>query len=109
MTKDDIKIKYIIGTYRDLPGYPSQEDFLYKVNKWYYLDGGKENIHGYMKIPDIGKVIISNKTIESILEVKNTEKVLNDMLSKGVIKNHKSTAHTTYYTIETDYHSKHIK
>lgn len=102
MKKDDIKIKYIIGTYKDLPDYPSQEDFLYKVKKWYYLDGGKEHIHGYMKIPDINKTIISNKNIESVLDINDTNRIIEKMIDLGVIKSHKSTAHTTYYTVETE-------
>ena len=102
MTKDDIKLKYIIGLHRDLPEYPTQEDLLYTVNRWYHLDGGREHIHGFMKIEDVDKVIFSNKHLVSLLD---NEKIANEIISRMVkdksITEHKKTAHTTYYQVET--------
>ena len=41
MNKTDQKIKYIIGTYKDDPDYPSKEDLFAMADMWYHLEGGK--------------------------------------------------------------------
>jgi hypothetical protein len=102
MNKDDIKIKYIIGLYKGLPDYPTEEDLTHLIKKWYYLDGGKDHIHGYMKIEETDKVIFSNKHLSSILEDDDLSKSkISQLLESSVIKEFKKTAHTTYYSIET--------
>ena len=41
MNKDDIKLKYIIGSYKDEPEYPTYEDFSFLMKNWYWHEGGK--------------------------------------------------------------------
>ena len=52
MNKEQIKIKYLIGSFRDEPDYPTLEDFNYLINSWFWLEGGKHFIHEYRGIPE---------------------------------------------------------
>lgn len=94
------KIKYLIEIFRSLPEFPTQEDFRYLINKWYYLEGGKNHIHDWQKIEETGNLIFSDKIlIEKIGDKDKTESLLNQLLEEKKIKLFKETKFTKYYEI----------
>lgn len=101
MNKDSIKIKYLIGSFRDELDYPNIEDFEYLINSWYWLEGGHNFIHTYRGIPEIGKVIFPDNIMKERLSVE--EEVFKDLLSSLIssrkIEVNKETKFTTYYQI----------
>ena len=101
MNKDDIKIKYILGSFRDEPNYPSEEDFLHLINHWYWLEGGKHFIHEYRGIPETGNVIFPDNILKDKLngDEKVTKNLINLLMEENKIKINKNTKFTTYYEI----------
>ena len=39
MEKNKLKMKYLLGIWKDLPGYPTEEDVLYELNSYLVKDG----------------------------------------------------------------------
>ena len=104
MNKDKIKIKHIIGTFRDLEDYPSFEDFYYFINLWYYHEGGQSFMHEYRGIENQGKVCFpSNILLEKLQgNEKIYKKFLKRLLDEGVISIMKETRFTVYYQINNN-------
>jgi hypothetical protein len=101
MNKDQIKIKYLIGTFRDEPDYPTYEDFDYLIQYWYWFEGGKNFIHEYRGIPENGKIIFPDNILKDKLngDEETFNVLLNSLLSEKKIDVNKSTKFTTYYQI----------
>jgi hypothetical protein len=101
MNKDLIKIKYLIGTFRDSPEYPDFEDFYYFINLWYYHEGGSSFMHEYRGIESQGKVCFpSNILLEKLQgNEKIYKKFLKKLLDEKIIQVMKETRFTTYYEI----------
>lgn len=99
MNKNKIKIKYLIGAHKNLPGYPTLEDFYYVVNRWYFLDGGKTFIHDNRGLPNDGNVIFSNQNLEELLGKELSTILIPKLINDSIIKEYKSTKFTTYYEI----------
>lgn len=78
MIKDDVKIKYLIGSFRDSSDYPTIEDAKYLIEEWYFLEGGKAFIHQNKKIEDSGDVIFSESSLKDKLKV--SEEKFTDLL-----------------------------
>ncbi len=101
MNKDSIKIKYLIGSFRDELDFPTIEDFQHLIKNWYWLEGGHHFIHTYRGIPEIGKIIFPENILKEKLGV--TEEVYEDLLSNltssGLISLNKETKFTAYYQI----------
>lgn len=102
MDKEDIKIKYIIGSFRDELEYPTTEDFLYLINHWYYHEGGKSFIHDYRAIDDVGSVVFPDNILKEKLSIKkdNFNQFLNLLIKSSKIEVVKQTKFTTYYKIK---------
>jgi hypothetical protein len=100
MNKDSIKIKYLIGSYREEPDYPTVEDFNYLMQNWFYNEGGKHFIHSYRAIEETGKPCFpGNVLIEKLNgDEKVAKALLDSLLSEGHITVLKETRFTTYYT-----------
>lgn len=100
MTKNDFKIKYIIGTYKDDPEYPTKEDLFNLADMWYHLEGGKAFIHDYRGIEDQGETIFTCEIISHKgLPKKKTFELLSELIEKGDLIIAKETKHTTYHLI----------
>jgi hypothetical protein len=101
LNKDDIKIKYLIGTYRDNPEFPTLEDFQYLISNWYWNEGGKGFIHTYRGIPETGNIIFPDNVLQEKLNSNEeaTKGLLELLLADKVIKVNKSTKFTCYYEI----------
>lgn len=99
-SKDNLKVKYLLGIYKDLPGYPTLEDFYYIVHNWYFNEKGNHFIHEYQKIPFTSNVIFSNKMIEEkIGNLEKTNELIDKLIKDKIILIHKETKFTTYYSI----------
>ncbi len=102
-SKDDIKLKYIIGTYKDNPSYPTIEDFEYLVKNWYWNEGGKNFIHVYRGIPETekGNLVFTDTVLKEKLEnnEETTERLLDLLSNSGKIKLYKATKFTNYYEV----------
>lgn len=101
MNKDSIKIKYIIGTFRDELDYPTTEDFRYLIENWYWNEGGHHFIHTYRGIPEGEGPIFPDNILKEKLngDEKVTKNLLESLLSEGKITVNKKTKFTTYYEI----------
>lgn len=101
MNKDDIKVKYLIGTFRDDPNYPSKEDFVYLIKNWYYNEGGYHLVHEYRRIPVVeGKILFPDAALVDKLngDEKAAKSLLTSLLNEGFIQIDKKTKFTQYYT-----------
>lgn len=101
MNKEQIKIKYIIGSFRDELDYPTIEDFNHLINHWYWLEGGKHFIHEYRGISENGKIIFPDNILKEKLngDEEVTKTLLDSLLDSNKIEVNKSTKFTTYYHI----------
>jgi hypothetical protein len=101
LNKNDIKIKHILGSFRESPDYPTLEDFLFLMQNWYWNEGGHQQIHGYFKIEENGNIIFSDKALKEKLNNDSEvyENLIKQLLEDGKIKVNKNTKFTTYYEI----------
>lgn len=101
LNKDSIKIKYLIGTFRDEVDYPTTEDFEYLIKNWYWNEGGHNFIHTYRGIPESDGIIFPDNILKEKLngEEKIYKDLLGFLLSVNKIKVNKATKFTTYYEI----------
>jgi hypothetical protein len=101
MNKDSIKIKYLIGSFRDSSDYPTFEDFLYLIGSWYYHEGGSSFIHEYRGLENKGTVVFPDNILLEKLQgnEKIHKKLIKKLISDGVIAVFKETRFTTYYEI----------
>jgi hypothetical protein len=100
MNKNDFKIKYVIGTYKDNPTYPSKEDLYAMADMWYHLEGGKDFIHKYRGLDDGGETIFTEDLISHKgLPKGKTKILLKELLESGDVEIFKETKHTKYHII----------
>jgi hypothetical protein len=99
MTKNDFKVKYIIGTYKDDKEYPSMEDLFAIADMWYHLEGGKSFIHEYRGIDDGGETVFTSALIKEKDLPKSTASLISSLVESENIRVFKETKHTTYYII----------
>ena len=101
LNKDSIKIKYLIGTFRDEVDYPTIEDFEYLIKNWYWNEGGKAFIHQYRGIDESNGLIFADSILRDKLngDEEATKSLLTSLLDRGEIKLNKRTKFTNYYEI----------
>ena len=101
MNNEAIKIKYIIGSYRDEPTFPSVDDFEYLMCNWFFNEGGKDFIHSYRGIEETGNPCFpDNILIEKLNgDEKAAKSLLDSLISSGRVQVLKETRFTTYYEI----------
>ena len=101
MNKDDIKLKYIIGSYKDDPEYPTYEDFSFLMKNWYWHEGGKSFIHDYRRVEETGNLVFTDVVLREKLD--NNEELANELLNvlskDGKVVLLKSTKFTNYYEL----------
>lgn len=101
MNKKDTKIKYIIGSFRDDPKYPTFEDFEYLILNWYFNENGKHFVHNYRTVEETGNPCFpENILLEKLNGDEGTSKrLLQSLLDEGRIRVIKETRFTSYYEI----------
>jgi hypothetical protein len=96
--KDSIKIKYLIGAFRDSDNFPTEEDAEYLIKNWYWNEGGNHFIHTIRAIPETGNPMFVNNTLsEKLGDEKVAKGLLDSLLLKNKIRVVKSTKFTDYY------------
>ena len=110
MEKTKIKVKYIIGTYRDSRDFPVPEDLTFLIHNWYYNDGGLKHVQANTSVDDVKNPVFTQDIVMDL--VKNDKKkskvikCIEEMLDKKWITIIKQTQHKTYYRFETNYYEK---
>jgi hypothetical protein len=100
MNKNDFKIKYVIGTYKDDPDYPSKEDLFTLADMWYHTEGGLEFIHNYRGLKNIGETIFTDELVSHKgLPKEETNLLISELLESGDLSIFKETKHTRYHII----------
>lgn len=101
LNKEDIKIKHIIGTYRDEPTYPSIDDFHYLILNWFWNEGGKSFVHEYRGVTLADGPVFPDHILKEKLngDEEAYQGLLASLIEKKIIKEHKKTKFTIYYEI----------
>lgn len=99
MTKNDFKVKYIIGSYKDNKDYPTTEDLFAIADMWYHLEGGKSFIHDYRGLEDKNETIFTSSLVKEKDLPKRTNDLISSLIDSENINVFKETKHTTYYII----------
>jgi hypothetical protein len=101
MNNDSMKIKYLIGSFRDSPDYPTNEDFFFLISSWYYNEGGSSFVHEQRGVENKGSVVFPDNILLEKLQKneKMHKKLVKRLISDGVIAVFKETRFTTYYEI----------
>lgn len=97
--KDSIKIKYLIGAFRDSPNFPTLEDAEYLIKNWYWNEGGSHFVHTIRAIPNNGLVMFTENVLKDKLDgdEKTANGLLDSLLNSNRVKIFKATKFTTYY------------
>ena len=99
MTSNDFKVKYIIGSYKDNPEYPTMEDLFAIADMWYHLEGGKSFIHDYRGLEKTNETVFTSSLIKEKDLPNKSKDLLNELIESENIRVFKETKHTTYYII----------
>ena len=99
LNKDSIKIKYLIGAFRDSIDFPTVEDAEYLIKNWYWNEGGQHFVHTIRAIPETGKPMFVDTVLTEKLngDEKTANGLLESLIVNNKIKINKSTKFTTYY------------
>lgn len=98
---DNIKVKYLIGSFRDNPNYPTIEDFEYLILNWYYNEGGKQFVHNYRTVEETGNPCFPLNILQEKLngDEEITKKLIDQLIEENRIQITKETRFTKYYEI----------
>jgi hypothetical protein len=96
MEKNKIKIKHLLGVWKELPGYPTKEDVIYELNLYLVKDGR----------PD-GE--FSDQTFNSFLpsnwEEEKFGEIVKELMETGVFeKSEKTLGNKNWYRIKDNPH-----
>jgi hypothetical protein len=96
MEKGKIKIKYLLGIWKDLPDYPTKEDIIYELNSYLIKDGR----------PD-GE--FSDQTFNSFLpsgwEENSQGEIVRELIESEIFeKIEKTTGNKNWYKIKNNPH-----
>jgi len=105
MNKDKYTLNHIIGAYVDGSDYPTKDDVLYSLEKWFWYEGGKAFIED-RNIEHNEYACFADSNIEEIFEkskyVKKAKSIIVDLISDGIVSHIKETKHTTYYKLNIE-------
>ena len=99
MTRNDLKIKYIIGSYIDNPEYPTKEELFAIADQCYHLEGGDNFILEYRGLPKESDTMFTNNLIKEKGLPKRALDLLAELIEKGDVEVVKETKHTFYHKI----------
>ncbi len=61
MDKNKIKLKYLLGVWKSLPSYPSQEDVIYEIRSFLVKEGKPEGEFSHQNLKTIFGLEYENK------------------------------------------------
>lgn len=84
-----LEVKYIIGNYRDLKGYPSPKDIMYSILQWMI----SENKEKY--------IIFSENLVSKLVDLdqEKTKEYLEILVNKGYLEHVKDTNTKSIYKV----------
>lgn len=96
MEKNKLKMKYLLGVWKDLPEYPTKEDIIYELNSYLIKDGRPDGD-------------FSDQTFNSFLpkgwEKSQYGKLIQELIDTGVFeKSEKSLGSKNWYRIKNNPH-----
>jgi len=96
MEKNKLKMKYLLGVWKDLPEYPTKEDIIYELNSYLIKDGRPDGD-------------FSEQTFNSFLPKGWKEskygKLIQELIDTGVFeKSEKSLGDKNWYRIKNNPH-----
>ncbi len=94
MNKNKIKLKYLLGIWKTLPGYPTKEDVIYEINAFLLKDGRPNGE-------------FSPQTFKSIFgagwEKENSGEIIRECISSGEFEETKKSTETKkWYRIKNN-------
>lgn len=92
------KIKHIIGSFRDSPFFPEQEDLEFILLNWYRNEGGAAFIHDDRKVPFNGFPVFDDKTFFAKFGEKSQPEI-DRLIQKEYVRLIKDTGHSKYYEL----------
>ena len=96
MQKEKIKLKYLLGIWKDLPEYPTKEDIIYELNFYLIKDGRPDGD-------------FSDQTFNSFLpqdwEEQKYGELVKELIEYGIFeKTEKNTGNKNWYKIKDNPH-----
>jgi len=96
MERDKLKIKYLLGIWKDLPEYPTEEDVIYELNSYLLKDGRPDGD-------------FSDQTFNSFLPEKWEKakfgEIVRELIDKGIFeKSEKTLGNKNWYKIKDNPH-----
>lgn len=96
MERNKLKIKYLLGIWKDLPEYPTEEDLIYELNSYLLKDGRPDGD-------------FSDQTFNSFLPEKWEKgkfgELVKHSISKGIFeKSEKTLGNKNWYRIKDNPH-----
>ena len=96
MEKNKLKMKYLLGIWKDLPEYPTQEDIIYELNSYLIKDGRPDGD-------------FSDQTFNSFLpagwDKKKHGKIIKELIETQIFeKIEKSVGNKNWYKIKNNPH-----
>lgn len=107
MNNSLVKVKHVIGAYKDSQEFPAPEDLVFMIHNWFYMEGGKTHIESNTSIDDTSTPVFTEKILMDLANNKHKtkfSKCLNSLLSQNQISIIKKTQHGTYYRFETEHY-----
>jgi len=96
MNKNKIKMKYLLGIWKDLPEYPTKEDIIYELNSYLIKEGYPDGV--------FSKEIFNN-FLPKDWEKDKFGELINELFETGVFeKSKKSTKNKDLYKIKDNPH-----
>jgi hypothetical protein len=96
MERNKLKIKYLLGIWKDLPEYPTEEDVIYELNSYLLKDGRPDGD-------------FSDQTFNSFLpekwEKEKFGEIVRELIIKGIFeKSEKTLGNKNWYKIKNNPH-----
>lgn len=99
------KIKYILGIEKNLPGYPTKEDFFHIIRYWWFEDMGKEIMTKYkwfqkLNLNSDKTIYFPEKIFDNYFDIEFEEKIqefIQFSINLGYLKMIKETQKDRFY------------
>jgi len=93
----NLKIKYIIGSFRDKPDFPLLEDLVFMMSEWFYHENGKEHMIKYRNIDTEFVCFPDYVLFEKVGNEQLAKEKLEEFINKNQISLYQQKTITKYY------------
>lgn len=96
MERNKLKMKYLLGVWKDLPGYPKEEDLIYELNSYLLKDGRPDGEFTEQTF---------NSFLPSDWKKSRHGEIIKDLIERGEIeKTEKTSGSKEWYKIANNPH-----